>query len=633
MTVSLNSFDLLGFLHEENGLQNIGVSPSSLRINVVRESNPMRKKIGSCNWGAWLEFAQFISVSKHKPRTRLENKSKSVLQCIILLRGARGKRYGQRAGGMDSTHPETAAWGRRRGVVRQHSARSGTGSVRTVRLARLRGQAGSAVWAAACGKLRLARYEQRADGTGSARTLRAPACRVWYEQRGDGTGKARTVRQCAGTGGVIRARYGNDALGCVEYGGSSTQFRCEISLPVPEERKKCGTAARTKWGRIRPPRARTGKRRAEIDVGGAARSGVAGEIRGSAGGMQNVGSQMETGRGRMRNDYARAWGGTSFVHGPRGACQQAELRVCAQVPGEIKIDTLAVIYHLHSATGDLDISVTLGVGPHPVPDISEPRIRLPGTQDNEQPTAAGPTNCNDSANSEEGVGQQMCEADRTQGGIKVMEDLEMAAIFVFSANAFASRGEMKLSVAQLKPIVHSNLQFPHISPSEATTPSPAAGEPFAWDAPLIYARAQVVVRAGKRSRSFPQRIGPDFRALRAYAGWVIKQLQRYPTAFVELHRTKGTAAVREHFLSEFKRSEEGITPVYRSCIATLRRSDDLQNKGLLALQECFFAHRRDKGVTDKKAFPPAPAPDTGMSTKTVILTVGLAKSGRPYLQV
>ncbi|KAJ7679762.1 hypothetical protein B0H17DRAFT_1206409 [Mycena rosella] len=93
-------------------------------------------------------------------------------------------------------------------------------------------------------------------------------------------------------------------------------------------------------------------------------------------------------------------------------------------------------------------------------------------------------------------------------------------------------------------------------------PSPAAGEPFAWDAPLIYARAQVVVRAGKRSRSFPQRIGPDFRALRAYAGWVIKQLQRYPTAFVELHRTKGTAAVREHFLSEFKRSEEGTTPVY-----------------------------------------------------------------------
>ncbi|KAJ7648155.1 hypothetical protein B0H17DRAFT_1148117 [Mycena rosella] len=31
MTVSLNSFDLRGFLHEENGLQRIGASPSSLR--------------------------------------------------------------------------------------------------------------------------------------------------------------------------------------------------------------------------------------------------------------------------------------------------------------------------------------------------------------------------------------------------------------------------------------------------------------------------------------------------------------------------------------------------------------------------------------------------------------------------
>ncbi|KAJ7633714.1 RNA ligase-domain-containing protein [Mycena rosella] len=50
-----------------------------------------------------------------------------------------------------------------------------------------------------------------------------------------------------------------------------------------------------------------------------------------------------------------------------------------------------------------------------------------------------------------------------------------------------------------------------------------------------------------------------------YARWVIEQLQRDPGAFVELHRTKGTAAVREHFLSEFKSSEEkqeGISPVY-----------------------------------------------------------------------
>ncbi|KAJ7645739.1 hypothetical protein B0H17DRAFT_1148393 [Mycena rosella] len=148
----------------------------------------------------------------------------------------------------------------------------------------VRGQAGSAVWAAARGKLRLARYEQRADDTGSARTLRA---------RAPGVVRAAWGRygQCAGTGGVIRARYGNDALGCVEYGGSSTQFCREISLPV---RRSERSAARQRAlnGAVYVSQSSNGEEESrnrrggiylQLGTLGAARSRVAGEIRGSAG--------------------------------------------------------------------------------------------------------------------------------------------------------------------------------------------------------------------------------------------------------------------------------------------------------------------------------------------------------------
>ncbi|KAJ7702688.1 hypothetical protein B0H17DRAFT_1127635 [Mycena rosella] len=90
------------------------------------------------------------------------------------------------------------------------------------------------------------------------------------------------------------------------------------------------------------------------------------------------------------------------------------------------------------------------------------------------------------------------------------------------------------------------------------------------------------------------------------AGLVIEQLQRYPAAFVELHRTKGTATVQERFLSEFKRSEEGISPVYIHWVirqiegGTAAFVECCRNEGIAGLRERFAARVARGGPSEQR---------------------------------